>query len=67
MEEIKTKEETIGILHELLEWIGPVKEQIENTECRNFTFGETLALADVMNALNDLEVALSELDRIVII
>lgn len=61
----ETKEETIACLHELLEWIGPIKGQIEKTVARDFTIGETLAIANVVNALQDLEDSLSELDRIV--
>lgn len=61
----ETKEETIAFLHEMLEWLGPAKEKIEHTSCREFTIGETLAIANVMNALQDLEDSLSELDRIV--
>lgn len=63
--EIKTKEETVAFLHEMLEWLGPAKENIENTSCSDFTIGETLAIANVMNALQDLEDSLSELDRVV--
>lgn len=62
--EFETKEETIACLHEALEWIGPIKEQIERTVARGFTIGETLAIANVVNALQDLEDSLSELDRI---
>ena len=62
--EIKTKEECLAFLHAMLEFLGPAKEQIENTQCVGFTIGETLAVANVMNALEDLESALEELDRV---
>lgn len=61
----ETKEETVAFLHEMLEWLGPAKEKIENTSCREFTLGETIAIAGVMNALEELDEALCELDRVV--
>lgn len=61
--EFETKEELFGMLHEMLEWIGPVREKIENLKCGDLLLKETMAVADVANALYDLEEALSELDR----
>lgn len=60
----ETKEETLAFLHEMLEWLGPAKKKIENTSCRDFTIGQTLALANIMNGLQYLENGLNELDRI---
>ena len=62
--ELKTKEETMTFLHEMLEWLVPVKEQLENTQISEFSMGEFLYFINVTNALDDLEVALSELDQI---
>ena len=61
---IITKEELIACLHETLEWVSPIKEAISTVICGEFTIGETLALANIMNALDDLEDALTELDNI---
>lgn len=61
---ILTKEELLAYLHEILEWVGPIKETISTVICGEFTIGETLALANIMNALNDFEDSLTELDNI---
>ena len=59
-----SKEELFGMLHEMLEWIEPIQEKIESTSCSELTIGETIALADVMNAVYDLNSALSELEQV---
>lgn len=62
--EFETKEELFGMLHEMLEWIGPAREKIENANSSEFTIGQNMALSDVVNALYDLDVALSELEQV---
>ncbi len=61
---INTKEELFGTLHELFEWLDPLKRSIEEMPSRDFKLGETLALANVMNALQELDDALAEFDRV---
>lgn len=59
-----SKEELFGMLHEMLEWIGPARERVENANSSEFTIGQNMALTDIANALYDLDAALSELDRV---
>ena len=61
---IITKEELIAYLHETLELVSPIKEAISTVICGEFTIGETLALANIMNALDDLKDNLTKLDNI---
>lgn len=63
--EFETKEELFAMMHEMLEWIGTIRERIGNTSCRDLTINETLGIANVMNAVTELEDALSELDQTV--
>lgn len=61
---INTKEELFGTLHELFEWLDPLKRSIEDMPSRDLKIGETLAIANVMNALQELDDALAEFDRV---
>ena len=64
--ELYSREEVYGQLHEMLEWIeiDRMRQMIENTDFKGVTLNEAIAVGRIMNALDVLYDGLSMLDRV---